>query len=38
MTRSLRGWHIRFWLTVGPLIAIGLLMALANRPPVLMQP
>lgn len=33
MTRSLRRWHIRFWLILGPLIAIGLLVALIDRPP-----
>ncbi len=33
MTRSQRRWHVRIWLALGPLIALGLLAALTQRPP-----
>lgn len=37
MTRSLRRWHAYLWLALGPLFLLGLLLALAARPPVPVQ-
>lgn len=37
MTRSQRRLHIRLWSVLGPLILLGFVMALANRPPVLIH-
>lgn len=37
MTRSQRRWHAYLWLALGPLIAIGLMMALSGRPPAPIQ-
>jgi hypothetical protein len=34
MTRSQRRWHAYIWLTLEPLIVIGLLTALPARPPM----
>lgn len=37
MTRSQRGWHAHLWLALGPLILLGILVALAARPPAPIQ-
>lgn len=37
MTRSQRRWHSHLWLALGPLILLGLLTALAVRPPAPIQ-
>lgn len=33
MTRPLRRWHLIAWLALGPMMLLGLLAALAARPP-----
>ena len=37
MTRSQRRWHTYLWFALGPLLVVGLLMALSARPPVPIQ-
>ncbi len=37
MTRSQRRRHAQLWLALGPLILLGLLVALAARPPAPLQ-
>lgn len=37
MTRSQRRWHSCLWLALGPLILLGMLVALAARPPAPIQ-
>jgi hypothetical protein len=37
MTRAHRTWHLRIWLVLLPLLALGLLMAIVNRPVSVIQ-